>query len=31
MSVLATIFAHAGEIALDIARIDGGLIERGIE
>ena len=31
MSVLAAIFAHAGEIAFDVARIEGGLIERGIE
>ena len=30
MSVLAAIFAHAGEIAFDIARIEGGVVERGI-
>jgi hypothetical protein len=31
MSVLAAVFAHAGEIAFDVARIKGGLIEWGIE
>ncbi len=31
MSVLAPVFAHAGEIALDVARIEGGEVKRGIE